>query len=36
VHLAEVDDARLAELVRDAWLVVAPKKLAAALGPDPR
>jgi hypothetical protein len=36
VHLAQVGDARLAELVRDAYLVVAPKKLAAALGGDAR
>jgi hypothetical protein len=35
VNLAEVDDARLEELVRDAWLVVAPRKLAAALDADP-
>jgi hypothetical protein len=36
IILAEVGDRRLAELVRDAFLVVAPKKLAALVGPDPR
>jgi hypothetical protein len=35
VVLASVDDERLAEIVRDAYLVTAPKKLVAALSEDP-
>jgi hypothetical protein len=32
VHLGAIGDARLAEVLRDAYLMVAPKKLAASLG----
>ena len=32
VVLSEIDDERLAEVVRDAYLVVAPKRLREALG----
>ena len=36
VVLSAVDDERLSEIVREAWLVAAPKKIAAALSEDPR
>jgi hypothetical protein len=32
VHLGAIDDERLAEVLRDAYRMVAPKKLAASLG----